>query len=83
MLSAVERGHIYTILSDATYKSQSEKYANLGSTLKGTAKQWLGGEGTEIENIGFCAALVAAPMLGLNEYEQAEMAHKLAVILLP
>jgi DNA helicase HerA-like ATPase len=83
MLSPVERGHIHAILSDVSYKTQGEKYADLGSTLKGTVKQWLGGEGTEIEDIGYCAALVAAPSIGLNEYEQAEMAHKLAMILLP
>jgi len=81
MLSPAELLHIRDVLSAASYQTESERYADLSSTLRATAKQWLGAEGTDVQDIAYCTALVAAPSLGLNEYEQAEMARKLAVML--
>lgn len=83
MVSPVETGYVRDVLSDSSYKTQAQRYADLASTLKGMVRRWLGGEGTEVENIGYCTALTIAPDLHLTESEQAELAHKLAIILLP
>lgn len=82
MLSFVELGHVQAILSSATYKTESDRYADLASTLRATTKLWLGGEGTDVRDIAYCVAMVAAPLLELNEYEQIEIALKLGPILL-
>lgn len=83
MLSPVEIGQMRAILADSSFKTQGEKYAELGSAMRGIVKQWLGGNGTEIDDLGYCAALVAGSTLKLTEYEQGEMGHKLGMILLP
>jgi DNA helicase HerA-like ATPase len=78
LLSLVDYGHIKDILADTKYSTEKERYEALRSTLRGIVKQWLGGESAEMDDIGYCAALVTAPSIGLDEYEQADMGRKLA-----
>jgi hypothetical protein len=82
LISNVDYGHIKDILADIKYGTEQERYEALKSTLRGIVKQWLGSESAELNDIGYCAALVTAPLIGLDEFEQADMGRKLAAQML-
>ncbi len=75
-------GWIKSDLSDASYKTEADRYAALAKTARGIAETWLGITTTDTDDVGYCAALHAAAHLGLSDYEQAIFGTRLSAELL-
>jgi len=80
LLTPIDLGHIQEILGSV--KGEMERYEDLKNFLSAMVQQWLGDKRSESNNIGFCAALIAAPSIGLDEYEQSSLGRTLAKVLL-
>jgi DNA helicase HerA-like ATPase len=83
LFSSVELGHIKNVLTSNDYDSEESRYEALRSTLRGITKQWMGNDVAEVDDIGYCLALVALPIIGYDEYEQAIIGAKLSKVMLP
>ena len=83
LLSSVELGHIKNVLTSPDFDSEKARYDELRFTLRGITRQWMGSDIAEVEDIGYCMALVALPGIGWDEYEQAIIGEKLSKVMLP
>lgn len=78
LVSSNDMGHARGILGSPAFRSVEERYAELGKLLKAVVEQWLGGHFSESKNLGYCAGLILASALRLDEYEQATFGRQLA-----
>jgi len=76
LLTQIDLGHIQDIL--ATPKDKVAMYDEIKDYVKEMVQQWLGTEREDVSDISYCSILVVAPSLGLSEYEQTNLAQKMA-----
>jgi hypothetical protein len=70
-----------TILTTRGYQQQTERYQTLADPLASRGAQWLGAGSTEQRNIGYCAGLQIAELLGLDEMEQITFGAEFALLM--
>lgn len=82
LLSPIPQGQVRAILADRTISSRQERFRFVGESLTGTVQRWLGERVPEGKSIAFCAGLMIARRLDLDEYEQTEFGDSLSSQLL-
>jgi hypothetical protein len=77
MLTPSDLNNLHEIHSGDS-QSEEERYVVIRKAMRRSVMQWLGGSAPEVNEIAFCAALIASSAIGLDEYEQAKIANRLA-----
>jgi len=78
LITPVDCSEVQQVFTNKEFATLKERYEHLRQCLVDIARNWLGGESPFLVEIGYCAALHIAPSLGLDPYEQTEMAQRLA-----
>ncbi|MBA3532710.1 MAG: ATP-binding protein, partial [Ardenticatenales bacterium] len=82
LFSPIDQGQVRATFANPAFKTEDERYQHFGKQMKYNVRQWLGGEGKELSDLAYCAALVAASRLSPDEYEQSHLGIEIAKRLL-
>jgi DNA helicase HerA-like ATPase len=81
LLTPNDLNNIREILLSSTNKSEEDRYITLRKTMRLCVLQWLGGSAPEVNEIAYCALLIAASVIGFDEYTQARTANRLISVM--
>jgi hypothetical protein len=81
LLTSADLNSIREILSGIPNNNEKESYILLRKTIRQRVFQWLGGSAAEVNEIAYCAVLISAAAIGMDEYEQDRTASGLAGVM--
>ena len=78
LVSPIEIHGARKILASPDHIRLIDKYSAIKKELIEKVQAWLGGEGSDIEDLAYCVALHIAPAIYPDEYDQSDFATNIA-----